>query len=463
MSPLTLAVDQHVYGFEGRTAEVIFIAGFAALVLVAVLVMKISFKHWLLAGMLFATALTAPTDELQTRYLDTWMLPVQLQRATIHLCVGVLLTLIMLMEGGVSAQVIPSASVILGAIVVLAGMLKFVHEDASNALQSLGFAMATIPATIAVVGRLSRDYEGCLKLIRVFMWVSVIWTFCCSVQFVINPQLLVNNTGRFWGMLGNAQQAALFCAPMAVAALWLLLNDPQKRTRVMWLALTAINLLFIIWTGSRMGALMLAVGLLAVLSARPERALILLPVAGLVFWALYGLSDSLQIGANLERFTSTDDTRGGVWQAQIRTALENPLVGAGWKDAGGSESSYLGGFAGYGFGMFLLMLTLVGVTMWGCLKLFTVRRRMTPELRALVDLYNAFMLMFFVGAGFEGFILARSATTSVMFLMFAGIGKFLQGEAAALDEWHPQAIPEHRSGGQGDGAHGEYGEAEPGN
>ncbi len=460
MNLLTLA-QQHVYGFEGRTAEVIFIAGFGALVLVAALVMKISFKHWLLIGALFATALTAPIDESKTRYIDTWMQTAQIQRATIHLCFGVMLTIIMLMGGGFSAQILPIPSVLLGTIVVYAALLQFIHEDAITALQSLGFALATIPATAVVVARLTRDYEGCIKIIRVLMWTSVIWTFCCSVQFVINPKYLVNNTGRFFGMLGNAQQAALFCAPLAISALWLLLNDADKRRRVLWVALTAINLLFIIWTGSRTGALMLIIGLGGVLGARPERALILVPVAGVVMWALYGLSDALQIGANLDRFASGDDTRGWVWQSQIQTALQNPIIGAGWHEAGGSESSYLGGFAGYGFGMLLLMLALVFTTLWGGFQLLMARRHASPHLRSLIDLYNAFMLMFFAAAAFEGFILARSATTSVMFLLFAGIGKFLQTEVVAEREWHGHEEADHSEHGQEHAEYPEYSGTEP--
>ena len=442
MHPLTLA-QQHIYGFEGRTAEVIFIAGFSALLVVAALLMKISFKHWLIAGALFATALTAPVDDLKTHYLATWMQPVQLQRASIHLALGVLLSIMMLVQGGASTQILPASSVLLLAIGLLAGLLQFVHEDAGSALQSLAFALATIPCMIAVVGRLTRDYDGCLRMIRVLMWVSVIWTFCCSVQFVVNPKLLVNNTGRFWGMLANAQQAAVFCAPLAVAALWLLLNDPHRRTKILWLALTAINLLFLAWSGSRTGALMLVIGSMGVLYARVGQAVLLLPVAGLVFWALYGLSDSLQIGANLERFSSIDDTRGWVWKAQIETALANPLIGAGWADAGGSESSYFGSFAGYGIGMFLLVLLLLGVSVWGCIKLLVARRSMPRHLQSLADLYGGFVAMYFAGAAFEGYILARSAATSVMFLMFAGIGKFLLDEAKAYRSGHVPAFEEH--------------------
>ena len=461
MNLLTLGADQHVYGFEGRTAEVIFVAGFAALVVVAALVMKISFKHWLIAGALFATALTAPIDDLKTHYLETWMHPVQVQRAAIHLGLGVVLSIIMLAQGGASAQLLPASSMLLLTIGLLAGLLQFVHEDAGTALQSLGFALATIPSMIAVVGRLTRDYDGCLRMIRVLMWVSVIWTFCCSVQFVINPKLLLNNTGRFWGMLANAQQAAVFCAPLTVGALWLLLNDPQRRTKFLWLALTAINLLFLIWTGSRTGALMLVVGCMGVLYARVGRAVLLLPVAGLVFWALYGLSDSLQIGANLERFASTDNTRGWVWKAQIETALANPLIGAGWGDAGGSESSYLGSFAGYGIGMFLLVIGLLFVTMWGCAKLLIARRSMPPELRALTDLYNGFMAMYFAGAAFEGYILARSAATSVMFLMFAGIGKFLLDEARAYRSGHVPAFIDNAPEYAEHAEYADYGQSAP--
>src|SRR5207237_1186026 len=78
--------------------------------------------------------------------------------------------------------------------------------------------------------------------------------------------------GRFWGMLANAQQAAIFCAPLAIIALWLLLNDESRRARVLWFTLLAINMLFLAWTGSRTGAMLCVLGRVFGLYARLGRA-----------------------------------------------------------------------------------------------------------------------------------------------------------------------------------------------
>ena len=40
---------------------------------------------------------------------------------------------------------------------------------------------------------------------------------------------------------------------------------------------------------------------------------------------------------------------------ELQNIAESPLFGVGWHEAGGSESSWLGGFAGYGILMFALM------------------------------------------------------------------------------------------------------------
>ena len=53
MQALILA-QQHVYGFEGRTQETIFVVGFSGLLILGVLLLKISFRQLVFAGMLMA-------------------------------------------------------------------------------------------------------------------------------------------------------------------------------------------------------------------------------------------------------------------------------------------------------------------------------------------------------------------------------------------------------------------------
>jgi len=426
---LTLA--QYFYGFEGSVAAKVFMVGFGALALVAALLIRLTALQWIMAGMLFFTSLTAPANQDQTSYLQTWMLPVQMRRAEGHLALGVLMTLIVVLTGRIHMPRVPVQSVFLLGIGLYAGFMQFFHEGPIEAMQSIGFALAVIPCMCFAVPAACKTYEGCLQTIRAMMWVSVLWTVCSSIQFIINPRFVVNTQGRFWGMMANAQQAAMFNAPMAIIAIWLLLNDHKKRLKPLWVGLATINLLFVGWTASRSGAVMVVLGAAFVLYRRIGKVVLFLPVAALVFFALSFLSDELQIQSNIDRLTSVENTRASVWAAQIENIIESPLVGVGWHETGGSESSWLGGFAGYGVGMFLLMISLLLYSMWRCAWLWVRRSRLPKEQRPLVELFTAWNAMYFGVATFEGILVGRSSTTQVMTLMFAGIGVWVTEQAAS--------------------------------
>jgi hypothetical protein len=325
--------------------------------------------------------------------------------------------------------------VIMFLMALYAGLMQFFHDGADDALKAIGFALATFPCFVFAAAMSSRTYEACVNLLRMMMWVIVLWTFCCSVQFVINPKYLVSYQGRFLGMLGNSQHTAALNAPMAIIAVWLLMHDTMRRAKILWLALVAINLLFLGWTGSRTGGLMFIVGLTVVLYARAGKAILLLPVAAGMAWLLAILANALQINANLERFISTDNTRGWVWLGQIGAAMESPLIGVGWRGGEvGTENSYLGSLSAYGIIYFLLTMTLLVVSVWQCIHVTLNKRWLHPEHRALVDIFTAFNAMFFVGAFFEGYILARSFIPLLMLLIFAAIGVWIRHEIAYNQE-----------------------------
>lgn len=435
--------DTHVYGFEGTSAEKLFIYGFAGMLAASTLFLRVNLRLILFGIMLFATALTAPVDFQKLEYIQTWMLPAQRKRAEIHLGAAVVLSLLLIMRGKVSLHGVSAPGIILFLMAMYGGLLQFIHEDASTATQTIVFALVTIPCMLIAAPDETRDFDSSVRMMRMLMYVSAVWAFCCSVQYVIQPKYLVNNNGRFWGMLGNAQQAAILTAPWCVIAMWLILNDPQRRQRVVWVGLLIVNLLFLIWSGSRTGVLMLVLGSMFVVYARIGKAVLFMPVAAVVFFALFALADALKIGANLERLTSTEDTRGWVWAAMLQSGLESPLIGVGFTEAGGSENSYLLSFACYGIGYLLLVLALVAAAAWQCLYVFVNRRKLPSEYRALSDMFLAFNAMYFGGAMFEGYLLARSSTTLTMMLMFLGIWTCLKRQIAdsSAEDWDPEGDP----------------------
>lgn len=455
---ITLAQSSsHLYGFEGTTSLAIFVAGFTAMVLIAAMVLKIKLIHWLMAGMLMAACLTPAPKQDMTGWVETWLFPVQIRRAQLHLAFGVLLTLLVLSKGSFSAHRVSFQALFLVAIAFYQVVMRMVHADVSGAVETLGFALATLPCIALAAPQACSTREGCMQMIKAMMWVSVLWIAACCVQFIINPQQLISSGGRFWGMLGNSNQAGQMCGPMAAIALWLLVNDTSKRAKLLWLALIGANLLFVIWSGSRAGGLHFFIGVAGVFYARSGKAILLLPVAGLMLWGLYELSHALEIGQNLDRFTSGGpDTRSGVWVAQWELAMENPLIGSAGEGSGYSENSYLFGFALYGIGMFALLVSFMLASAWFCLRLMMNRRVLETDDRALLDLFVAFNAMYFLGAFFEGFMIARSNTLQSMLLMFAGIGVYMRDQITLAQHHHDESYDGEVQPSADDGSHDHY-------
>ena len=420
------------FGFEYSVAVKVFMVGFAALGLLAALLVRLTLTQWIMAAALFATSLSAPTNQKQTEYLQTWMLPVQVRRAEIHLTLGILLSVLVMLSGKLHIHFMPVQGLFILAITMYAGFLQFFHEGAKEGMESIGFGLAVVPCMLFAAPAACRNFDSCMKVLRSMMVVSAVWAVCSSIQFVINPRLVLNGEGgRFWGMMSNAQGAAMFCAPMAILGLWLMMHDDKKRLKPLWIAMLAINLLFVGWTASRTGLVMLMLGGASILYNRIGKFILFLPVSAAVVVALSFLSDELQIQSNLDRITNFENTRGGVWSAQMAAIADSPLIGVGWKETGGSESSWLGGFAGYGILMFVIMVSFLIYSMAKCANLWIRRRRMPREQRPLIDMFIAWNAMYFGAATFEGILLGRSSTSQMFTLMFAGIGVWLAEEVSA--------------------------------
>lgn len=424
---------QRSYGFEGTTALLIFTVCFIAVVGLTLALVRLPLVTWLVVAILMMAALTAPTTQDRTAYLPTWILPIQVHKAEIQLALCIILGVYLLLTGRLNFANLPVQSFLLFMLGLFMGTMQFIHDTALTATQSLVFAAVTIPTTAlgAVVALEKRD--GPLRLVRGMLTVASFWAGACCVQFVINPEYLVNNNGRFWGMLSNPQLAGMFIAPVLTMSMWAALNDPNKRLRILWFGLMGIYVLFAGWTGSRMCAVITILGWMFVLGRRIGGFVMLAPfIVGLVM-VLGVLADELQIGASIDRLTSTENTRDAAWARQIEDIMVNPFIGVGWNDVGATENSYLGIFAGYGFIGFMFAVSLLFYSMWLCLRLVIKRKLLPPLERSIADLTIAVNAVYFAGANFEGYMLARSSSMLTFILIYAALGTYLLQRAGEIE------------------------------
>lgn len=424
---------QRSYGFEGTTALLIFTVCFIAVVGLTLAFVRLPLVTWLVIGILMMAALSAPTNQERTAYLPTWILPVQQYRAELQLGLCVLLGLFLFTTGRLNLVNMPAQAFLLLMLGLFMGTMQFVHDTALNAAQSMVFAAITIPATALGAVMAVNAPDGPLRLVRGMLTVASFWAGACCVQFVINPEFLVNANGRFWGMLSNPQLAGMFIAPVLTMSMWAALNDPNKRLRILWFGLMGIYVLFAGWTGSRMCAVLSILGWMFVLGRRLGGFVLLAPFVGGLVLLLGVLAQELQIGANLERLTSTENTRDAAWARQIEDIMTNPFIGVGWNDVGATENSYLGIFAGYGIIGFLFALTLLLYSMWLCLRLLIKRKVLPPLERSIADLTIAVNAVYFAGANFEGYMLARSSSMLTFILIYSALAAFLLQRAGEIE------------------------------
>jgi hypothetical protein len=373
--------------------------------------------------------------------LRLWLYPLQSNRSAAFLLLGTLLFVPMVGHYRLMPKRgLPRQGAVLLIIVLYAGLLRIVHEGPLEGLQSIAFALGTALPLLFVLPALLREPDHFTAMVRMVAVANVAWVAAVAVQVVIDPSVLgVGRILRFHGLTGNPQHAANFLAVMAVIALWLLLNDPKRKSRLLWLGLLGADLLLLAWTGSRTGAGMFVVGAMAAVYRRLGRTVLLLPLVVVVLFAGLHLVSlmNLDVAGATERIGSTEDTRTAAWLAQWTNAMEHPFIGVGVYETE-SENSYLYAFSAYGLGMVILVLLLMAVSgglMWQLLQL---RRWARPGEQVLVDLVLAYNMMYFAGAMFDGWIMARVGTQLVLMLAFSAMASQLLRqlrEATDLADW----------------------------
>lgn len=372
------------------------------------------------SGMMLFGAMALPLS-WNDRIKPTIWLPIQSNRSTLYLafgCLGMLMLLIQLRR--LRGKAIPISALMLLFAGIYASMLRVIHNDPLDAAQSVFLSVTTLVPLLFTASAVIDSFDDLRVLIRVVAVLGVIWLGMTGLQIVVNPTLVtMGNEFRFVGLFSNPQHSGVFMAFMCVSLLWLLMND-LKRYKLFYLGMLGISGVLLLWTGSRTGLGMAIIGVSATLYSRVGRAILFLPVAGLVgYIGLKVMVDVLGITFGVERLASTANTRDYAWWKLYSVAMENPLFGAGTDEAEKSENSWLYGFASYGIGMLALLLGLTFAGTFEILRSFRARFTVPSEYRNYFDFLNGLMLMYFAGAVLEGYMISRVSSTLAFFMIAA--------------------------------------------
>lgn len=398
----------------------VLLGGTCALIAVIVLAARPRWSHLIVAIMLWAASMGWARDGLG-RIIRTVWFPLQDMRSFIFLGSGALLVVAFMANkarGWHHRLSVPALMLLLMAF--YAGLMRVGHGEPVQGLFTVGFALATIlPLALIMSTQWEETYHE-LNVLRMPMWVNVAWIGMVGAQFVLNRTPLMSDNGRFHGVLGNPQHAAVLLASLIVLGLWLLLNDPNRRLKVVWAGLIALDVLLLAWTSSRTGMVLTVLGSCIVLRNRLGRAILFVPIVAVFTLALFELVSG-SIDMDLQRFGSTDNTRREVWAFLFDIGMRNPMFGAGPEDVTQSENSFLLAFAAYGVGMLVLSWLLVGACFFHGLRVWRAQRHL-GSWAPLADVVLAFYPMYVAGSIVEGYMMARVSASLVFLIMFAALG-----------------------------------------
>jgi hypothetical protein len=415
-------------GLELDTTTVLLVtfAGAVALAGFLVALLKRERAVWILGGMLFTSCLGFGI-EANGRVVAGVFYPLQARRSQLFLMCGVLLSLHLLLHfRAMRGRRLSVQAVILMVMGFYAALLRFVHEGGAAGLESVVYAVVTLIPLLLVAPIVIAEFRDPIRFLRMTAIVNAMWVGGTLIQIAINPSMvMLGKQQRFIGLLGNPQHAASLVAVLLAVSIYLFMNDPQRRFRLLALGLLGINVILLGWTGSRTGLGMAVLAVSGVLYARFGKAILWLPAVAILAALAYELLKMAGLTIGFERLASTENTRADSWSNLLHNGLSSPLIGMGVEGAGDSENGYLYGFAAYGIGMVLLTMALIGATAVTSLKLWKRRQYLPLQYRTLSDFLIGYNALYFGGSFFEGYMMARVASNLVFFMLFAGIASQL--------------------------------------
>lgn len=432
----------------------------AVLVLVGALIflMGISKKWGILfpyIGMLLFASMSLPLD-WNDRVLPTVWLPIQSKRSTFFFAMGaVALLMVVFQFGRAKGKVISMSALTLILMGFYAAMLRFVHDGPVEGAYSIVFAVCTLIPLLFVSLVSIEEPLDLLLFLRSTMLMNIVWLGMCAVQFLANPSYLtVGNQYRFVGILNNPQHSGALFAFLSVFVLWLLLNDPVKKYRIFYIALGCVNVICLLWSGSRTGLGMGIIGISAVMYTKAGRSILIMPLVAIAAYVgMKVVVDVLGIDFGISRLASTENTRDYAWWKLYTTGMQNPLFGVGTLESEKSENSWLFGFAAFGIGMLGLSILLTLLAMWECLRMIRLRFWLPAFYRPYSDLIVGCIAMYFAGAVLEGYMVSRVNTVLCLYIPIATAGAMFRKFSK---EYHEAGYVEGDEYGSEAGDYGEY-------
>ena len=302
---------------------------------------------------------------------------------------------------------------------------------------------------VGIVYGLGRRIQSQLdvdSILRALSIASALFLACNIIQLGLGYSQAIGQ-GRFMGVSGNPQLAGFVSAVFVIVNCYSHSRSSLKSWMSYYHAIQiGLLLMLIVWSGSRMAALSVAVGLIFFYRLRIGKILVFGIVSGIVLFVAVSLfPESL---TKVDRFTSGLDTRSAVWAARIDDFKSNPLFGTigaqNDQEVNASESSYLSTAALMGITGLLLLALTVFLMVASAIKCW-IHRRCTNFSTESADIVIAGIAMILFASIFEGFFLGILSMAVVFLYLLLAIAAYLLDAASQPENEAEPSDPEDES------------------
>lgn len=398
--------------FVSTTQGLMAVAGFAALGAFALFARR-GWRLPLLLALFLATLVDGSTEFFQ----NTLFPPLERVRDANQVLVVALLALL-----AVATRRFPALPGAVGGVLVALLCFEMFYAlrmflaglYLKGALAAGTFALLLLAMPLGV-GRTLRDEDDLERLVRTVGLLSIPYLLCNALQFAFSPTATVH-AGRFAGISGNAQAAAMIIALQVVALAWML-SRPRKGTWMLplLLGLVAAMAVVLVWTGSRTGMLSTLVGV-TILFRRRIAAFVV--VIGVVVAVAVAFATALgEVETSFERLESTDNTRADVWMMGLEEFAQRPIFGTlglgSERDTKVIESTVIQTLQTMGIVALPLLLWVYAAILGAMLRLRRLAKE-DPELAPLADFSLAVWGMLLVMSLFEAVLLGITTFFALM-------------------------------------------------
>jgi hypothetical protein len=285
-------------------------------------------------------------------------------------------------------------------------------------------------------GRWMQDDDNFHLAVKSIAVAGLIFVIINSCQFLINRQAITFLQGRFLGTTGNPQHAGVLLAATIPCLMFLIQKLPRWNfAKLLWLATLIVTSYFLLLSGSRTGLIMGAVSILLFYRNNGGawiRVILFLAISAALIMPFLGVdslsSSSTGIDTSVsDRFTSTNNTREGVWNGMWSAFMDNILFGYPLSYGGRlgyGENSWLAAGAALGLVGFIPMV-MMG---WESLKMIWQLNQLSNRNSHYFFQSSAVIAglgSMLIGSFFEAFLLGNITFSLIAFLTYLVMGGYL--------------------------------------